>query len=78
MVALVLSTLGHGYLPGLFRFLLWLWPIAMVSVLVGIAIQEGRIHSVDDPITRYLPELRHTAWEGVTLHQLMQHTSGGG
>ena len=35
-IALVLSTLGHGYLPGLFRFLLWLWPIAMLAVLVGM------------------------------------------
>ncbi len=49
---------------------------SVVSVLVGIAIAEGSIHSVDDPITRYLPELRHTAWDGVTLHQLMTHTSG--
>jgi hypothetical protein len=29
-----------------------------VSALVGIAIEEGAIHSVDDPITDYLPELR--------------------
>jgi CubicO group peptidase (beta-lactamase class C family) len=49
---------------------------SVVSVLIGIAIREGHIHSVDDPITRYLPELRRTAWDRVTLHQLMQHTSG--
>jgi CubicO group peptidase (beta-lactamase class C family) len=49
---------------------------SVVSILVGIAIREGHIHSVDDPITRYLPELHRTAWEGVTLHQLMTHTSG--
>ncbi len=49
---------------------------SIVSVLIGIAIQEGRINSVEDPITRYLPQLRHTAWDGVSLHQLMTHTSG--
>jgi CubicO group peptidase (beta-lactamase class C family) len=49
---------------------------SVVSVLVGIAVAEGSIHSVQDPITRYLPELRHTAWDGVSLHQLMTHTSG--
>ena len=49
---------------------------SVVSVLVGVAIKEGKIKSVDDKITQYLPELKGTAWEAVTLHQLMQHTSG--
>ena len=42
VVTLVLSTIGHGYLPGLFRFLLWLWPIAMVAVLVGMTFNAYR------------------------------------
>ena len=49
---------------------------SVVSVLVGIAVREGLIHDVADPITRYLPELAGTAWDGVTLHQLLQHSSG--
>ena len=49
---------------------------SVVSILVGIAIREGSIKSVDDPITRYLPELQHTAWDGVSLRNLLQHTSG--
>jgi CubicO group peptidase (beta-lactamase class C family) len=49
---------------------------SVVSVLVGIAIKEGYIHSVQDRITRYLPELKGTAWDGVTLQNLLQHTSG--
>jgi CubicO group peptidase (beta-lactamase class C family) len=49
---------------------------SVVSILIGIAIREGSIKSVEDPITRYLPELRHTAWEGVSLRNLLQHTSG--
>jgi CubicO group peptidase (beta-lactamase class C family) len=49
---------------------------SVVSILVGMAILEGSIKSVDDPITRYLPELQHTAWEGVSLRNLLQHTSG--
>ena len=49
---------------------------SVVSILVGMAIKEGLIGSVADPITRYLPELRGTAWEGVTLRELLQHTSG--
>ncbi len=49
---------------------------SVVSILIGIAIREGSIRSVDDPITRYLRELQHTAWDGVSLKNLLQHTSG--
>ena len=49
---------------------------SVVSTLVGIAIQQGKIHSLDDLITVYEPELKGTAWDGVTLRQLIQHTSG--
>ncbi|MBA1204157.1 serine hydrolase [Pseudomonas capeferrum] len=49
---------------------------SVVSVLVGVAVKEGKIKSVDDKITAYIPELKGTAWSDVTLHQLMQHTSG--
>ena len=49
---------------------------SIVSVLVGVAIKEGRIRSVDADITEYLPELKHTAWDGVSLRNLLQHTSG--
>lgn len=49
---------------------------SVVSVLVGVAIKEGKIKSVDDKITAYIPELSGTSWQDVTLHQLMQHTSG--
>jgi CubicO group peptidase (beta-lactamase class C family) len=49
---------------------------SVVSILVGMAIREGSIKSVDDPVTRYLPELQQTAWDGVSLRNLLQHTSG--
>ena len=35
---------------------------SVVSVLVGMAIKEGLIGAVDDPVTRYLPELKGSAW----------------
>ena len=34
---------------------------SVVSTLVGIAIQQGKIHSLDDLITVYEPELKGTA-----------------
>lgn len=49
---------------------------SIVSTLVGIAIKQGKIHSLDDQITRYEPDFKGTAWDGVTLKQLIQHTSG--
>src|SRR5882757_2835682 len=36
VVALIVSVIGHGYLVGFFRFLLWLWLCAMLAVLVGM------------------------------------------
>jgi CubicO group peptidase (beta-lactamase class C family) len=49
---------------------------SVVSILIGIAIRDGAIKSVNDPIVDYLPELRESAWRDVTLRQLLQHTSG--
>ena len=49
---------------------------SVVSTLVGIAIKQGKIHSLNDRVTDYEPDLKTTAWNGVTLKQLIQHTSG--
>jgi CubicO group peptidase (beta-lactamase class C family) len=51
---------------------------SVLSTLVGIAIGEGRIGSVDDPITRYLPELaeRDQRFGQITLRHLLNMTSG--
>ncbi len=49
---------------------------SIVSILVGIAIHEKSIGAVTDPLTRYLPELEGTAWDGVTVQNLLQHVSG--
>ncbi len=49
---------------------------SMVSILVGMAIKERLIGSVADSIIRYLPELEGTAWDGATLRDLLQSTSG--
>jgi CubicO group peptidase (beta-lactamase class C family) len=51
---------------------------SVLSVLVGIAVGEGRIGSVDDPITRYVPDLavRDRRFEKVTLRHLLTMRSG--
>ena len=35
-IALVLSIVGHGHLPGFFRLLLWFWLLGMLLVLFGM------------------------------------------
>jgi len=48
------------------------------STLIGIAIAEGYIHSVNDPITNYLPELaqRDPAFANITIRDLLMMSSG--
>jgi CubicO group peptidase (beta-lactamase class C family) len=49
---------------------------SLTSTLVGTAIKDGFIGSVDDAVTRYIPELQGSVYEGVTLHQLLAMSSG--
>jgi CubicO group peptidase (beta-lactamase class C family) len=51
---------------------------SFVSALVGIAIAEGRITSVEDPVTRYLPELRERdpRFDRITIRHLLTMSSG--
>ena len=49
---------------------------SLVSVLIGIAIDEGKIDSVDDPAALYLPYLSGSGFGNVTIKQLLQMASG--
>jgi CubicO group peptidase (beta-lactamase class C family) len=51
---------------------------SFVSTLVGIAIDEGLIGSVEDPVTDYLPELaeRDPRFKSITLRHLLTMSSG--
>jgi CubicO group peptidase (beta-lactamase class C family) len=49
---------------------------SFVSALVGIAIEEKFIGSVDDPITKYLPELDAQKFGPITLRHLLNMRSG--
>jgi CubicO group peptidase (beta-lactamase class C family) len=49
---------------------------SITSALVGIAIDEGSINSVDDPITDYIPELRSQGLENMTIRHLLTMSSG--
>ena len=58
------------------RFMGWSMTKSLTSLMVGMALQEGRIRSLDDPIDAYLPELKGGGYEGVTIRQIMQMRSG--
>src|SRR5437868_5167040 len=43
---------------------------------MGIAILDGIISSIEDPVTRYVPELAGSAYDGVRLKDVLQMSSG--
>lgn len=49
---------------------------SVTSILMGCAIDEGLIKSVDEPITKYIPELNKDGFDKVTIKHLLQMTSG--
>jgi CubicO group peptidase (beta-lactamase class C family) len=49
---------------------------SFVSALVGVAIEEGHIGSVDDPITQYIPELKGQGMDEITIRHLLTMSSG--
>jgi CubicO group peptidase (beta-lactamase class C family) len=49
---------------------------SVTSTLVGAAIQDGKIKSIDDPVTAYVPDLKGSAYEGVTVRQMLMMSSG--
>lgn len=49
---------------------------SVTSTLLGIALQRGDIHSMNDTLGSYIPELRGSAYDKVTVQQLLTMTSG--
>lgn len=49
---------------------------SFTSTLLGAAIADGAIASVDTPVTEIIPALAGTAYEGVTVGQIASMTSG--
>lgn len=54
----------------------WSVTKSFVSALVGIAVHERKVRSIDEPIDRYVADLRGTAWEGTTIRNLLEMESG--
>lgn len=58
------------------RFQSWSMAKSFTGTAVGIAVGEGRIRSIDDPVTRYVPELRGSGYAGVSIRNLLRMSSG--
>jgi len=58
------------------RFTSWSMAKTVTSMLIGIALSEGRIKSVDDPAAAYVPELAGTEYGRTSLRHLLQMSSG--
>ncbi|WP_196138139.1 serine hydrolase [Aliikangiella sp. G2MR2-5] len=49
---------------------------SIVSALIGIAISEGYIDNVNQPVTRYAPEFTESGYDGVSIENVLQMSSG--
>jgi len=49
---------------------------SLTSTLVGAAIQDGHIKSIDDKVSDYIPDLKGSVYDDVSIRQLLTMTSG--
>jgi CubicO group peptidase (beta-lactamase class C family) len=49
---------------------------SITSTLVGVALADGSISSLDDAVVRYVPELKGSAYNGVSVRQILTMSSG--
>jgi CubicO group peptidase (beta-lactamase class C family) len=49
---------------------------SVTSMLIGCALKDGYIQSIDEPVTNYIPEFKHEEMGRVSIRHLLQMTSG--
>jgi CubicO group peptidase (beta-lactamase class C family) len=49
---------------------------SITSTLVGAALKDGHIRSMDDKVSDYIPQMKGSAYDDVTIRQLLTMTSG--
>lgn len=54
------------------------WSVAksFTSAMVGIAVEEGYIDDITDPVTKYVPVLKNSGYDGVAIKDILQMSSG--
>lgn len=58
------------------RFMGWSMTKSVTATLIGSAIADGLIRSLDDPITLYLPELKDSGYASVSIRHILEMRSG--
>ncbi|WP_354124729.1 serine hydrolase [Bradyrhizobium sp. LA6.10] len=72
---IVLERYGHGRTEK-DRWLAYSITKSVTAILAGAAVHDGYIKSMDAPVTDYIPEMKGSAYDGVTVRQLFTMTSG--
>ena len=49
---------------------------SVTATLIGAAVKDGYISSIYDPITKYIPELEGSVYDGISLRRVMTMTTG--
>jgi CubicO group peptidase (beta-lactamase class C family) len=49
---------------------------SITAVLVGAALRDGHIRSMDDKVSDYIPQMKGSAYDDVSIRQLLTMTSG--
>lgn len=49
---------------------------SFISALIGIAVNQGHIRSIEEAITDYVPQLKNSAYDNVRIKDILQMSSG--
>ena len=60
------------------QFLYFSMTKSIVALTIGKAVELGHIESINDPVSKYVPELSNSPYYQVTIKNLLQMTSGVG
>ena len=58
------------------RHIAWSVSKSVVSALFGIAVAEGHVRDIMQPVTDYVPELAGSGYDGVPIKHVLQMSSG--
>jgi CubicO group peptidase (beta-lactamase class C family) len=58
------------------RNISWSMAKSFISALMGIAVEDGHIKSIDQNVEEYVPELIGSSYEGVSIKDVLQMSTG--